>query len=481
MKKHKRVKRLLPHQLYHFIDVVVAYRTPVWDELINRFEVCRLEDAKRLLDAKRLHAGVYLGRDFIKSDDLQGGIIRTETDPYQEHADYFGVIDRDDQSVIAVARQIRHIEERSLPIFEHVKLQKDYSYIEKSQIVEISAFAKQRGADSRSLLLLFRGMLTYSISKKHSHWLMLVDKKVYMRLKTLFGPVIRRIGPESFYMGSVVIPAEVDLETAERLLERGYRFSLPPLRGVRRLLHSSFATSDNRSRSRPAFWNAYAKAYDGLLTFAPYRHLVEHVCDIVLSYKPRKVLDLGCGTGNVTALLVAKDPKLHVDAVDWSQAMLDMLPKKVTGRNVVISRRDALSFLESSQERYDVIVMNNVLYTISDRKRLWKLLKGRIHRRGRIVVANPDTADSRSLIKNHVSEKSFVSLLRPSLMAVWIFDSLISLNSSSNTFDFTSQTQLLAELDAAGLCVDGKVSRCYGGHTNGIDLLLSVKNKAEAV
>ncbi|NCU30749.1 methyltransferase domain-containing protein [Candidatus Saccharibacteria bacterium] len=481
MKKHNKLKRLLNKKLYHFLDVIISYQAPAWEELVGKYEVCSLNDHNQLLEAKRLHAEVYLDRNFITEQVLQDGVIKLEADPHQEHANYFGVINKESRAVEAIARQIPHKEGVCLPIFERVKLKKDYSYVERREIVEISAFVKRRGVDSRTLLLLFNEMFTHSKAQGHRYWLMAVDKKVYWRLKTLFGPVIRRIGPETFYMGSIVVPAEIDMDEVGRLLKRGYYFSLPPLRSIRRILYLYFTASENRPAHRIRFWNAYAKSYDGLLKFTPYQHLIEHVCDITLTYKPRKVLDLGCGTGNVTALLVKKESRLHVDAVDWSRTMLDMIPKKVVGKSVTTSRRDVLSFLELSHERYDVIVMTNVLYTISDRDRLWRLLAGHINERGRIVIANPDTTDSRVLIKSHLSEKPLISLLRPSLVAVWIFDSLISLNKSNTHFDFTSQSELLDELEVAGLCVDGEVGRCYGGHENGIDLLLSIKNKAKAV
>ena len=481
MQKHKQYKQILPQRLYHFIDVVASYQSPAWDELMEKFKVQRLDDKKFLRAAKQLHAEVYLGRNFVMERDVHKGVITVRADPYQDHADYFGVIDKESDTVVAIARQIHHNAEFPLPIFKHLDLKKDYTQVEPSEIVEISAFAKRRGVDSRALLLLFHEMFSHSRSKGHQYWLMAVDKKVYARMKTLFGPVLRRIGPETFYMGSDVIPAEVDMGEAERLLRRSYLISLPPLRGVRRFLYSSLAGGETRRISRTTFWNAYAKAYDGLLAFAPYKHLVEHVSDIVLSYKPERVLDLGCGTGNVTAMLVQKNPQVHVDAVDWSRAMLKMLPKKVAGKSVVISRSDALGFLERSDRRYDVIVMNNVLYTIHDRQRLWGLLRDHLSKDGRIVVANPDTADSRVLLRSHRAEHSFWSLVRPSLAAIWVFDSLISLSGPNARYDFTSKQDLLAEIEAAELRVEGEVGRCYGGHVQGIDLLFSVKNKTKAV
>ncbi len=481
-KRYKKLKTILPKRIYHLIDVVASYRPMSMSFLREKYDVKRISEDDLLDLAKKLHASVYLYRGFISKTDIENGVIHEKADPYQRHAEYFGVIDKASGDVVALARQIHQKFGNPLPIFQHAPLSKDYSLLDKNDVVEISAFVKRPGEDNRVVYLLFHEMLSHSHKNNHRYWLLACDTHVYGRLKTLFGPVIRRVGPTVFYMGSNVVPAEVDLERGPRALYLGYMFSLPPLRGIRKYLYSSFAHKQNEISKKAIFtpttyfWNNYAKAYDGLLHFHPYRHLVDHVSDVVISYKPKLVLDLGCGTGNVAKTISSKDSSIEIDAVDWSHSMLSRLRTKVSPwDHINIIEKDLLRFLAFSKKEYDVIVLNNVVYTITDRKRLWTLLSKRLAKNGRIVIANPDNGDSRGLIKNHKDHGGTVSLFRPSLVTVFLFDLAISFSGVRKKYDFTKKADLISEIKKNGLELDGTVGRCYGGHETGIDLLFSIK------
>ncbi len=476
--KYKKIKRLLPKRLYHFIDIVARYRPISMSTLRKKFKVQQVSDGQLLQQAKQLHAEVYLRRGFVSESDIRDGILHSEADPHQHHATYFVVTEKATGEAVFMARQLHHRPDLTLPIFRHLELSKDYGDVAHQEIVEISAFAKRHKTDSRAAYLLFYEMLRHSSQQGHHYWLLACDVNVYKRLKVLFGPVLRQVGPKAFYMGSMVVPAEINLHRAPHMLRRGHLLSLPPLRGVRKFLHSSFATVAPRQH-HAFFWNQYAKSYDGLLHFYPYRHLVDHVADMVVALKPKRVLDLGCGTGNVTTRIIEKDPRVHIDAVDWSSTMLAQLHKKVTSQQVTIIRRDALDFLATSSAQYDTIVLNNVLYTITDRDKLWRSITNRLAPGGRVIIANPDTGSSQVLLRNHIEHQSFWSLFRPSLMAVWLFDAVISASGKTKKYDFTNESEVVEQLEKGGLVVDGRIGRCYGGHKRGIDILFCAKKAQE--
>ena len=458
------------------------YRKTSIDDLAKRYKVRRVTEGRYLNEAKKLHASVYLAHDFVtKKDITKAGHLMTRADPHADHAEYFVAIDSKSDAVVALVRQIYQDSGYRLPVFHHSLTQADYSHAHRDDIVEISAFAKKPGTDSRVTLLLFREMLRHSRQKGHQYWVFACDSKVYRSLKTLFGKLLRKTGPETFYMGSLVVPAEVDLDRAAHQLRRNYRKSVPPLRQVRKFLYDSIGSSAHMTGierpSRTAFWDQYARAYDGLLHLEPYRHLVDHVSSLGLESNPKRMLDLGCGTGNITKALLEKNEQVEVDAVDWSSAMLRYVPRKVSSNRLSVRRRDLLEYLSTTRKRYDAIILNNVVYTVAagDRELFWQLVEKRLNKGGRVIVADPDTGNSGSLLRDHMDQRSFVSLLRPRLIMVGLFDAAISFMGLSKRYSFKSQEALLKEATAGGLRLEGKVGRCYDGHSRGIDLLFTLK------
>lgn len=462
------------------------YRKTPLTQLVERYDVYRASEGAHLEGAKKLHAAVYLRHGFVEKDDITAdGYIIDKTDPHAYHSDYFVAVDNQTNEVVALIRQIHQRFGHQLPVIEHKLTQQKYVHTHKDDIVELSAFAKKQGVDSRVTLLLFGEMLRYSKQEGHHYWVFACDSIVYRSLKTLFGGLLKKTGPETFYMGSKVIPAEVNLDGVLRQLYRNYRYSVPPLRQVRRFLYDSIQSLAQQSTQKRArisqaiFWNHYAKAYDGLLHLEPYRHLVDHVSDLGLQSHPKQVLDLGCGTGNVTIAMLKKNSMVHIEAVDWSEAMLARLTRKTTDNRLTIRHRDAVEYLSATRRRYDVIILNNVVYTIADRELFWSLIAKRLNKGGRVVIAHPDTANSGSLLQDHIQARSAHSLLKPRLIMIGMFDAVISFLGMSRHYVFTSKDDLLKEIEPSGLQLDGEVGRCYGGHTKGIDLLFTLKTPDE--
>lgn len=83
------------------------------------------------------------------------------------------------------------------------------------------------------------------------------------------------------------------------------------------------------------------------------------------------VLDVGCGTGRVTELLIELVPRGRVMAIDASQEMVDLARARL-GRRAEVWREDVLE-LELT-ERVDAIVSTATLHWVTDHDRLWARL-----------------------------------------------------------------------------------------------------------
>src|SRR4029077_18375529 len=83
------------------------------------------------------------------------------------------------------------------------------------------------------------------------------------------------------------------------------------------------------------------------------------------------VLDLRCGTGRVTELLLALVPEGRVLAIDASQEMADLAGERLGGRAQVWCQ-DVLEL--ELRDAVDAVVSTATLHWVRDHERLWRTL-----------------------------------------------------------------------------------------------------------
>ena len=144
------------------------------------------------------------------------------------------------KQIIATSRQIHAdstLGHESFPTLKSIEIyEKPHARIKNidpARIVEISGLAKRRGETPFAPLLLYRKMWQHSVAADHELWLMACDAQVYRNLKSLFRDALTEIGPESYYMGSLVVPAVISVPKSLDYLTSKSR-SLNP---IKRHLH----------------------------------------------------------------------------------------------------------------------------------------------------------------------------------------------------------------------------------------------------
>lgn len=93
-------------------------------------------------------------------------------------------------------------------------------------------------------------------------------------------------------------------------------------------------------------YNTFAMVYDRYMDNVPYKDWVDYISQIIDKYydkKPKLMLDLGCGTGNVTQLLAEKG--IEMIGVDNSDDMLSVAKEKARQNNM-----DILYLLQDMRE-----------------------------------------------------------------------------------------------------------------------------------
>jgi len=135
------------------------------------------------------------------------------------------------------------------------------------------------------------------------------------------------------------------------------------------------------------FWERYFRVYDTLKLLIPYQELLETICQELKIKKEERVLDAGCGPGNLTIKI--KQAGGQVVALDNCKEALRAVQKKDPEIKTVLA--DLTKNLPFPNNYFDKIVCNNVLYVMPKKQRLhtmrefYRVLKPK----GKIVVSNP--------------------------------------------------------------------------------------------
>lgn len=85
---------------------------------------------------------------------------------------------------------------------------------------------------------------------------------------------------------------------------------------------------------------------------------------------PRRVVDLGCGPGNSTEVLVSKWPEAHISGMDSSPDMLEKARARVSNIEFELGDLNTWTPPRNTEEKVDVFFSNAVFQWIPSEKRL---------------------------------------------------------------------------------------------------------------
>ena len=206
------------------------------------------------------------------------------------------------------------------------------------------------------------------------------------------------------------------------------------------------------------FWARYFKVYDVLNLLIPYQELLETICD-ELDIKPgEKILEAGCGTGNLA--LKIKERGAEVIGLDNCKEALDIYRKKdPTAKVILADLREKLPFPDNY---FDKVASNNTLYIIPKEKQLdtlkelYRVLKSG----GKIIITNPIkggkpiriyfTGVKQSLKENGWPKtlKNLILMIIPTIKMLY-YNSLIKKESEKGSYhflDLNEQKELLKKV-----------------------------------
>ncbi len=86
-----------------------------------------------------------------------------------------------------------------------------------------------------------------------------------------------------------------------------------------------------------------------------------------LTMEPATILEIGCGTGNLTGLLAQRFPAARITALDFAEEMVEQARHKV-GESAAVDFQcqDAETFIRSTAASYDLVISNATLQWFAD-------------------------------------------------------------------------------------------------------------------
>lgn len=109
--------------------------------------------------------------------------------------------------------------------------------------------------------------------------------------------------------------------------------------------------------------------------------------DLIVAETPMKAIDLGCGTGEQTAILAEKFPEAEFTGIDSSSEMLEK--SKTLEHKRLHFRKAATEEMLDSDENWDLIFSNAALQWSDDHRNLFPKLISKLKTNGQFAVQMP--------------------------------------------------------------------------------------------
>lgn len=129
-----------------------------------------------------------------------------------------------------------------------------------------------------------------------------------------------------------------------------------------------------------------------------------------LDLTPRRVVDLGAGTGQTAVVLRDLFPDASLTLVDPSPGMLERARDKVPGGETVVA--DAESFLRGTGDHWELVAAIGFLELVPDLFEVLRLAASRLVPGGHLVVSHEPLLDDGSVQSSPVSVVSGSQLVR---------------------------------------------------------------------
>ena len=138
---------------------------------------------------------------------------------------------------------------------------------------------------------------------------------------------------------------------------------------------------------RKKIWDFWAERYTSLwvqkYSLAPTRERVKSIISKINSLAPMKLLDIGCGVGELISLLKELD-NIEICGLDFSPKMIEESTKRNNKVNHLLMDAEDISQIE---EKFDLITCTHSFPYYKSQKKFIKDIHGLLYDDGRVILA----------------------------------------------------------------------------------------------
>lgn len=150
-------------------------------------------------------------------------------------------------------------------------------------------------------------------------------------------------------------------------------------------------------------WEKLAHKYNNLwvqkYSLGPTRREVKKiVLPLLEKNNELKILDIGCGTGQLIKEISEHYNKVNYLGIDVAENMIDVAKKNNKGKNVKFKTSSIESF--ESNDKYDIIICTHAFPYFPNKLDMIKKMAGLCNKKGQVIIVNSSTNSLKDLIIN---------------------------------------------------------------------------------
>ncbi len=135
------------------------------------------------------------------------------------------------------------------------------------------------------------------------------------------------------------------------------------------------------------FFNIVAKHYDNQLLKNWFMKALKKIIKRINIKEGSKILDIGCGTGNLLYLLEKENKDLSLYGIDISKNMLNIAKTKLKKSNLILSSAENIDFKDDS---FDIVFSTEAFHHYSDYSKIMNNIHKILKKNGRLIVLDVD-------------------------------------------------------------------------------------------